>query len=46
MKHHDRFPNQSGVALVVGLILLLILTLLGVSAYNSATVQERSAGGS
>lgn len=36
--------RQTGAALVVGLILLLVLTLLGVSAYLIASQQERMAG--
>ena len=36
--------RQSGVALFVGLILLLMLTVLGVSSFQSSHIQERSAG--
>jgi len=36
--------DQRGAALAVGLILLVVLTLLGVSAYLIATQQERMAG--
>ncbi|MEF9997226.1 MAG: pilus assembly protein [Burkholderiaceae bacterium] len=36
--------RQTGAALVVGLILLVVLTLLGVSAYLIASQQERMAG--
>lgn len=41
-----QISRQRGVALVVGLLILFILTLLGISAYNNANVQERSAGNS
>src|SRR6056297_162098 len=38
-------PNrQRGVALFVGLIMLLILTLLGLSSSNVSIMQERMAG--
>lgn len=36
--------RQSGVALVVGLIFLVVLSLLGISAMQSATLEERMAG--
>ncbi|MEG0822391.1 MAG: pilus assembly protein [Burkholderiaceae bacterium] len=36
--------RQTGATLVVGLILLVVLTLLGVSAYLIASQQERMAG--
>jgi type IV pilus assembly protein PilX len=36
--------NQRGAVLVVGLLLLVVLTLLGVAAMQSTTVQERMAG--
>lgn len=36
--------RQRGAALAVGLILLVVLTLLGVSAYMVATQQERMSG--
>lgn len=44
VKRHITCKNEAGVALVVGLLLLFILTVLGVSAYNNVHVQERSAG--
>ena len=45
---HHRFPpsqasKQSGVVLFVALILLLILSLLGVTAARMQTVEERMA---
>lgn len=36
--------RQTGAALVVGLVLLLIMTVLGVSSIRTATLQERMAG--
>lgn len=35
---------QSGAALIVGLVILLLLTLLGVTAFKDAAMQERMAG--
>jgi type IV pilus assembly protein PilX len=40
---HFRHPRQQGVVLVVSLILLLILTLLGVTAARMQTAEERMA---
>ncbi len=41
-----RLPTagQQGVALVVGLILLLVLTLIGLTSMRSAVMEERMAG--
>lgn len=36
--------TQKGIALFVGLMLLLVLTLLGLSASNASIMQERMAG--
>lgn len=36
--------RQHGVALVVGLIMLALLSILGVGAYSMATMEERMAG--
>lgn len=36
--------RQTGAALVIGLILLLIMTLLGVTAMRGTTLQERMSG--
>ncbi len=36
--------SQSGAVLVVGLIFLMILTLIGVTAIRTATMEERMAG--
>lgn len=47
MKHRDHSPNsrfrQSGVVLFVALILLVILSLIGVTAARMQTVEERMA---
>lgn len=49
MKHDDyargRWPaRQSGAALVVGLVLLVVITLVGVGAMQTTTLQEKMAG--
>ncbi len=38
--------RQRGVALIIGLVILVVLALLGVSAYSVATQDERIAGNS
>lgn len=45
-RNFRQFPPrpQQGVALFVGLLLLLMLTLLGLSASNASIMQERMAG--
>jgi type IV pilus assembly protein PilX len=43
----DRLPNrsrQTGAVLVVGLVLLLVLTVIGVSGMNTATMEIQMAG--
>lgn len=37
-------PAERGAALVVGLVFLLVMTLIGVTAMQSTTLQERMAG--
>jgi type IV pilus assembly protein PilX len=37
--HHRQHHRQQGAALVIGLILLLIMTLLGVSGMNTASLE-------
>src|SRR5262252_7136725 len=37
-------PSQAGATLVVGLILLLVLTVVGVSGMNTATMEVTMAG--
>ncbi|WP_376693787.1 pilus assembly PilX family protein [Wenzhouxiangella sp. EGI_FJ10409] len=44
MKRSIEFRKQQGVALFVGLMFLLVLTLLGLSASNGSIMQERMAG--
>ncbi|HSH29209.1 MAG TPA: PilX N-terminal domain-containing pilus assembly protein [Thiohalobacter sp.] len=41
---HTPMQRQRGAALIVSLLLLLIMTLLGVSAMQTTTLQERMAG--
>src|SRR5690625_827329 len=36
--------SQRGVALIVGLVFLLLLTIIGLSSSNTAVMQERMAG--
>jgi hypothetical protein len=43
MKHVTINYGQSGVALVVSLILLFVMTLLAVATFSNAHIQERSA---
>lgn len=38
-----RHPRQQGIALVVALILLVVMTLLGLSAMRSVTLEEKMA---
>ncbi|NEZ02732.1 hypothetical protein G4Y73_01050 [Wenzhouxiangella sp. XN201] len=44
MKCVDRQFRQAGVALVLSLLILLVLTVIGVAAMNSTIMQERMAG--
>ena len=39
MKHYSMPTNQDGAALVVGLILLVVITVLAVSGMNTATTE-------
>lgn len=39
-----QMPKQRGATLIVGLLLLLVLTLLGLSSSNVSIMQERMAG--
>lgn len=41
---HTPMQRQQGAVLIVSLLLLLIMTLLGVSAMQTTTLQERMAG--
>lgn len=41
---HQPLANQRGAVLVVGLLLLLVLTLVGVASMQMTTLQERMAG--
>ncbi|MEE9598402.1 MAG: PilX N-terminal domain-containing pilus assembly protein [Acidiferrobacterales bacterium] len=45
--HSDRYPTmqrQQGVALVMSMAFLLILTLIGVTAMNTSSLEERMTG--
>lgn len=44
MKHGSTQSLQRGVALVLSLLILLVLTVVGVAAMNSTIMQERMAG--
>ena len=44
--HMNMQKKQSGAALVIGLVLLLVLTLLAVSGMNTATLEVQMAGNS
>jgi type IV pilus assembly protein PilX len=41
---HSRAYRQTGSALIVALIFLLLMTVIGTSAMQSSTIQERMAG--
>ncbi len=40
----DGFSCQRGIALLLSLLILMVLTLLGISAFHNSHIQERSAG--
>lgn len=42
--HHASMNAQRGAALIVALVMLLAMTLLGVTAVRNTTLQERMAG--
>lgn len=44
MKHGDSQSQQTGFALVLSLLILLVMMVLGVAALNSTIMQERMAG--
>ena len=41
---HPRHRTQSGVALIVSLMLLIVITLLGISGMRTTTLEEKMAG--
>lgn len=43
VQHLHHFHKQSGAVLVISLILLLVLTIIGVSSMRSATLEEKMA---
>ena len=45
-KASSRFRRQQGISLVLALLILLIMTIIGVSLLNSINMQERMAGNS
>ena len=44
MNRHQTLPRQRGMAMVIGMIMLVLLTLLVVSAINSSSVNLRITG--
>lgn len=44
MRLHPKQPRQQGVILVIGLIVLLVMTLIGLSAARSTLLEERMSG--
>jgi type IV pilus assembly protein PilX len=42
----DRAAGQRGIALIVGLVILAILSMIGVAAFSISTQEERMAGNS
>jgi len=43
-KQPGTLKNQSGVVLVISLVMLLLLTLIGITGMNSTTLEEKMAG--
>ncbi len=44
MKKSINVSRQHGVALLLGLIMLMVMTVLGISGFQNSHIQERSAG--
>ncbi len=44
MSRHTQHHHQAGVVLVIGLIILLVLTLIGVSGMQNTSLEEKMAG--
>ena len=44
MNHHSIHHGQTGAALIVALIILLLMTVLGLTSMNTVTMEERMAG--
>ncbi len=44
MKHKFNFKYQSGVALPIGLMLLLVVTVIGISSFQTTVMEERMSG--
>lgn len=45
MKNYKFKKNQNGIALAIGMILLLIISIIGVTSMKSALLQDKMAGG-
>ncbi|MFK8011653.1 MAG: PilX N-terminal domain-containing pilus assembly protein [Marinicellaceae bacterium] len=45
MKNYKNIKKQEGVALAIGIILLLVIAVIGVTSMKSALLQEKMAGG-
>lgn len=44
LAHPNRIGRQNGAALIVALVMLLVLTLIAITASRTSTLQERMAG--
>ena len=44
INHYSGAPNQKGAALIITLMLLVIMTILGVSAVTTTTMEEKMSG--
>ncbi len=43
-RERGSFGNERGIALIIGLLVLLVLTLIGISAINTTTFENRISG--
>ncbi|QBQ56272.1 pilus assembly PilX family protein [Nitrosococcus wardiae] len=41
---HPTYPSQQGATLIISLLMLLVLTLIGVTAIQTTTLEEKMAG--
>ena len=44
MRHHLQHDKQRGIALIIGLLMLVIMTMIGVTAVRSTLLEEKMAG--
>ena len=44
MQYHHPIQKQSGAILMVGLLILVVLTIIGISAINSSILGEKITG--